>query len=442
MKRNFPALVLLTIILPSARALDLAAALGRSTETAEARAAIAYAGYAEAQYREAAYPGDLRLSFDPVVKRSAEELLGTAKTSALELGLSLSTPLGLTEAARLRAETARVQADWATANLEWQLAGLRLKAYSLYAAAWEAQEDAALALRELDAAEREFAVAKVRFEAGALAYSDYRKAEETLLGNSDDQLHASMLARVSRLELFSWLGLADDGEALAMPNVTGGTLPRASDLAANAQARDPDVRKALAELDLLERELKEARGFDPALGVRLTGATEGLSASLSWASDTARLQAGGAVVLPLEGTSLAPTPWTLTAGATLALDSGGADRRSAARVELEILGARARLEALLAASGVEVRMAYQAWVRATDAVEQALRAESLVRAALDTLQARAATGGATETELLRATLDADRAAYQARSRAVDAERARLAAAIAARHPAETNEVQP
>ncbi len=436
------AALLLATLMPAARSMDLAAALDRSAETAEARTALALAGYAEAQYREAAYPGDLRLSFDPAVKRIAEEALGVAKSSTVELGLSLSAPLGLTEAARARAEAAGVQADWAAANLEWQLAALRLKAYSLYADAWKAQEEAALLLRELDAAEREFASAKARFEAGGLSYAEYRKAEEALLGTIDDQLHASMLSRVSRLELFAWLGLADDGEALAMPDLEPGTLPRAADLAASAQARDPDARKALAELELLERELADARAFDPAFSARVSGAKDGLSASLAWASDTARLSAGGAASLPLEGTTLAPTPWTLTASATIALDSGGADRRSSASLELELLAARARLENQLALYGVEVRLAYQAWVRAADAAEQALRAESIARSALETMEARAATGGATESELLRAGIDADRAAYQALARAVDAERARLAAAIAARHPAEINEVQP
>jgi len=434
--------LLLAAIMPAAWSIDLATALGRSAETAEARTVLALAAYAEAQYREAAYPGDLRLSLDPGLKRSADEFTGEAKSSSLALDLSISTPLGLTEAAAARADAARIQADWAAANLEWQLAALRLKAYALYADAWDAQEEAALLLRELDAAEREFASAKARFEAGGLAYSEYRKIEEALLGASDDQLHASMLARVSRLELFGWLGLADDGEALVMPDAVPGTLPRAADLAANALARDPDARRSLAELDLLERGLKAAGTFDPTFGARVSGSKDGLTASLAWSSDTTRLSAGGGVTLPLEGTSLAPSPWTLSASASIALDSGGAERRIAETLEYEILAARSRVEAQLASYGVEVRLAYQAWVRASDAADQALRAESIARSALETMKARAATGGATETELLRATIDADRAAHEARYRAVEAERARLAAAIAARHSVENNEVQP
>ncbi|MBN1243026.1 MAG: TolC family protein [Spirochaetales bacterium] len=442
MKRRIPALVLLAALSAPALSLDLATTLGRSVETAEARAALALAEYAEAQYREAAYPGDLRLSLDPALKRSADDILGEAKSSTLDLGLSLSTPLGLVQSAALKAEAARVQAEWAAAILEWQLAAIRLKAFSLYADAWEAQEEAALLIRELDAAEREFAASKARFEAGSLSYSEYRKAEEALLATIDDQLHSSMRARVSRLELFAWLGLADDDGVLAAPSVAPGTLPRAADLAASAQARDPDARKALAELELLERELADAYAFAPSLSARVSGAKDGFSASLAWASDTARLSAGGAYELPLEGTSLAPEPWTLTASATLTFDSGGADRRSVASIELEVLAARARLEERLASYGVEIRLAYQSWVRAADAAEQALRAEDIAREALRTMEARGATGGATETELLRAAIDADRAAYRALAGAVDAERARLAAAIAARHPAEINEVQP
>ncbi|MDV7390548.1 hypothetical protein RZS08_04305, partial [Arthrospira platensis SPKY1] len=108
--------------------------------------------------------------------------------------------------------------------------------------AWFAQEDAALAAREAELAEREFAALRARYAAGSMAYAELRKAEDALFAAADAAIASDMKRRIARLELWSWLGVDDDGGPLAAAAPVAGALPKAPELAAHALLADPAVQ--------------------------------------------------------------------------------------------------------------------------------------------------------------------------------------------------------
>jgi outer membrane protein TolC len=415
-------------------ALELDEALEHAAGSADARLAVLQGDSAAARLVDSSYPGDTRLSIAPSYKRVSEELSGAAVNDAVSVDFSIALPLGLSSTTADRMKQATIQADFAAASLPWNLQQIRLKAFGLYAAAWEAQEEAGLAFRERNLAEEEFSAARSRFAAGSLTYGDFRKSEEALLEARDAAIYADMRRRVSRLEVFSWLGIPDDALPFAMPVAEPGTIPRAPDMAAHAVLNDPEIQQAMAQEALIRSQVEDLLGFDLPLVFRLGVTRDEHAASLSYATDSRNLSASYSLpVIDLTG-DFQSKPWTVSASFSLALDAGSGNRNQAELLRLDAEAERLRLESLIARLALDVRLAHQAWSRATDNMEQAERNARLSAEILEMVRARAATGSVTPVELARAELDADRATFNAVLRAVEAERARYNAAITARYP--------
>jgi outer membrane protein TolC len=418
---------------PKAGALELSEALDLASGSTDARLAVLQGESAAASLAASSYAGDTSFSLTPSYKRVSDELWGTAKNDAISLDFSLALPLGLSSTASDKMHQAAIQAELAESSLPWNLQQARLKAYSLYAAAWAAQEEASLAFRERELAEEEFSAARSRFAAGTLAYGDFRKVEEALLAARDAAIYADMRRRVSRLELFSWLGMVDDTLLLAMTSPEPGTLPRAPDLAAHAVLNDPAIRQAMA-LEALSRSQVEALlGFSLPLTVKLGVSRDEHAASLSFSTDSQKLAASYSLpVIDLTG-DFQSRPWTVSASFSLALDTGSGNAKQADLLRLAAEAEKLRLESLITRISLDVRLAHQAWSRAVDFMEQSARNAQLAAEVLEMARARAATGSLTPTELARAELDADKAAFTALIKAVDAQRARYNAAVTARY---------
>lgn len=429
-----PLILLAMVIRPGlSGALDLNKALSLSQGSNAARLAVLRGESAVADLAASSYPGDFNFSIEPGYKRVSDEFAGTTRNDAFTVDLSLSFPLGLTDSAKDKMNQATIQADIAAVSLPWLLEQARLTAYSLYAAAWAAQEEAGLAFRERDLVEEEFSAARSHFVAGALAYGDFRKSEEALLEARDTAIYADMRRRVSRLELFSWLGVPDDTLSFVMKSPEPRTLPRAPDMAAHALLNDPDIKQAMAQEALIHSQIEDILDFSLPLTVKLGVLKDEHAASLSFATKTRNLGATYSIpLIDLTG-DFQSKPWTISTSFTLALDVGSGNEKQAALLALAAEAEKLRLESLTADLSLGVRLAHQAWSRAVDLMEQAARNAELSAEILEMARARAATGGVTPVELARAELDAVRATFNAVVKAVDAERARYNAALTARY---------
>lgn len=423
------------ILADSVAALDLNQALALASGSSDAALARAQAALARAQLAEQGYTGDLSLSFDPGYKIITDDFSQEPRSQALSLSVSASASLGLSAAAAEKAALAWAQAEYAADQAGLAEDQARLRAYALYRDAWFAQEDAALSAREAELAEREFAALRARFAAGSVAYAELRKAEDELFAAADAGIATDMKRRIARLELFSWLGVADDGLPLAADAPGAGSLPKAPELAAHALMADPAVRDALARRRLGEEQLAAAAGFEPAASFKLSASKDGHAFTASYVLDGARVGLSySPPPLALSGPEAAASPWTVVASLSLALPLGSSAALSRDSLAAAAEADRIRLEALMAKLSLDVRAAYQAWVRAEDARDQAERNAESAAELLALVAARAARGGATELELERAGLDAERAGLNSLAKALEAERARMAAALAARYP--------
>lgn len=418
-----------------AAALDLNQALALASSAGDAALARAQAALARAQYAEQSYTGDLSLSLDPGYKIVTDDFSQEAKSQALSLSASASVSLGLSAAAAEKAALALAQAEYAAAQAALAEDQARLRAYALYRDAWFAQEDAALAAREAELAEREFAALRARYAAGSVSYAELRKAEDALFAAADAAIASDMRRRIARLELWSWLGVADDGGPLAAAAPEAGALPKAPELAAHALLADPAILDALLKRRLGEEQLARAAGFEPAASFKLSASKDGHAFTASYVLDGARLGLSySPPPLVLAGPEAAPSPWTVGASLSVALPLGSASALRRDSLEASAEADRIKLEALMAKLSLDVRAAYQAWVRAEAGRDQASRNAESAAELLALVAARAARGGATELELERAGLDAERAALNSLAKAMEAERARMAAALAARYP--------
>ncbi len=434
LKIRYKAILILIAAASSVGALDLDTAMALAAGAGEAKLAVLQAEYAAAQYEAARYAGDLSLSLDGSYKRTSDELFAPPKSDSLTLSAALSIPLALAPEAADKAAAAEAQARYSVELLPWSQALARLKAYTLYVAAWSAQENAALSEGERDLAEREFAGAQARFSAGSLAYADYRKAEENIVAARDAALSADMSRRITRLELFGWLDLGDDGQSFSYLEASPGILPKAPELAAHALINDPALRDAALRLQLSQDQIERALGFELPFNLKLSLAKDGHSAAVSYDSDKPALSLSYDLPAAQFSGEAAESPWTLSATLGISLDTGGADRRLAESLKLAAESDRIRLEAAMDKLSLDLRLAYQAWQRAEAQREQAVRNAALADEVAATVRARAAQGTVTSLDLDRADLDARRAAYIAKAKALDAERARMNAALVARYP--------
>ena len=414
-------------------ALDLEDALTLATGSAEARLVVLQGDSAKANLVASSYPGDTSLALTPAYKRVSEDLTGASTNDAISVDFSVSLPLGLTTSTMDKLRLAAIQADLAESSLPWNLAQLRLKAYSLYTSAWEAQEEASLAFRERDLAEEEFSAARSQFAVGSIAYSDFKKSEEALLEARDEAIYADMRRRVSRLELFSWLGVPDDTLPFRIIKTEAGTLPRAPDMAAHGLLNDPDIKQAMALEALTLTQIEELLSFSVPVTVKLGVTKDEHAGSLSFDTDSRKLSASYSLpLIDLTG-DFQSKPWTFSASFSLALDAGSGKDKQAELLRLEAEAEKLRLESRTAELSLNVRLAHQAWSRAVDLMEQAERNAQLSAEILQMAKARAATGSVTAMELSRAELDAARASYNALAKAVAAEQARYNAAIISRY---------
>lgn len=415
-------------------ALDLGEALAAAGKTTDARSAELQSRSAAAQYGIASYPGDPSLSLGPTYVRKSGDIFGDASTEAFGASLTLSLPLGLPDASRDKADEASIQAAYSKEFLPWSLESARLKIYNLYANAWIAQEELGLFQREGIVAEEEFLAAKALYSSGSLGYADYRKAEEELTKARDAVLFGGMNQRVTRLELFSVIRLEDDGKPLSMDVPVRSSLPKGPELAANAVINDPEIQRGLALEALARTQLERMTRFSLPATLKVSMTNEGTVYSVSYTHDARKLSAVYDSPLVYLSEAASSNPWSLGISLEVPLDTGGYDARQAELLAVTADAEKVRTEAAMAALALDARLAYQTWVRADDAREQAIRNAALSAEILETVRAKAKLGQATTTELARAALDAERANFTATAQAVNAERLRRYAALVARYP--------
>lgn len=422
-------------------ALDLDSALALAFNTGEVRQAQAQVQLLQSQLAASQHPGDLSLSLSPSYRRTSDELFGASRSDSLSLSAGFSLPLGLSESAASRADQLAAQLDNALALEALALDQARLRIYGLFTSAWAAQQELTLAGREVLLAEAELVQAQALFRSGGLAYSELRKAEEKQLLAHDRRSAAEMASRISRLQLFSALGRADNGQTLSLRLPEAGTLPKAPELAANAILHDPAIRDALARRDLALEEISRAAGLSPAVTIRVNAAKDGHSLNLSFVADGARLAGEYQLPVNLGSTAAQPTPWTIGASLSVSLPIGPAGSLASSTLAATAALDKLKLQALMDKLSLDVRVAYQAWIRAEAAREQAGRAAALSAELAEVVKNRAALGSISEGDLRRAELDAERDALNADIKKLEAERFRLAAALAARYPTKPQGVE-
>jgi outer membrane protein TolC len=414
-------------------AIELAGVMAMAHQTLDARLAVLQAEQAVANLAILAHPGDPSITIEPSYRRIADDLSGSSRNDAFALSFSAAIPLGISAVAADKLALARLQASHSAALVAQVSDQAILRAYALYAAAWMAQEDARFATRERDLVEAEFAATRSRFEAGLIAYGDIRKAEEALLAARDTATAAEMRRRISRLELFSWLNIADDTKPLIMTKPAPRELPKAPDLAAHALFNDPSLKDAQARDALVRDQLDQASKLSLPLSIRVGVSKDDHSGSISFATETRKLSAYYTLpIIDLTGATVT-RPWTITASVALSLDTGRAESLASAAQRLATDIDRLKLDAAISKLSLDTRLAFQAWSRAVDSQEQAERMATLSVELRDIVRARVAAGSATALELTRAELDTERSAYLAVQRAVEAERLRMQAAFTARY---------
>lgn len=411
-------------------ALDWEGAVARASDTLDAQAVRDQLRVAKATAESAAFPGDPTWDVTPLYRKTALDAFAAAQSETVSLSSSVSWPLGLPEATRDKAELAALSLTSAERSLAWNLVSLQNKAFGLYATAWEAQEEGRLARQESSLLEAALEVAKVQFSRGTLTYTELRRSEEAVQTVLDATLMGERRLRVTRLELFSWLGLPDDGQPLSLALPASTSLPRAPELAMLAVGSDPSLADLALRAALYEDQARKRLEFSWTPTVKVTAAKDGLSASLGFVGDSQTLIASGeAPVAILAGNP--STALTLTASMTFSLSSGEADRQAATSLGLVADTQRLQKAAAAVKRDLDVRLAYQDWIRAVEAGRQATRTLALSLEILNTVQAKAKVGELSGPDFARAELDVAKAGLAVQTRAVDAERLLRNAALIA-----------
>jgi outer membrane protein TolC len=176
--------------------------------------------------------------------------------------------------------------------------------------------------------------------------------------------------------------------------------------------------------------------------VKVTAAKDGLSASLGFVGVSQTLVASGEAPVAFLAGGPSTTPLTLTASMTFSLSYGEADRQAANSLGLLADSQRLQKATLAVKRDLDVRLAYQDWIRAVEAGRQATRTLALSVEILTIVQARAKAGELSGPDVARAELDVAKAHLAVQTKAVDAERLLRNAALVAFYPLSDLKVSP
>lgn len=419
----------------------LSAVLSGVNETFEVKSAVLTVEKARKELAVLNHAGSSSLSVDPTVKSTSTEQGSFGEAIEISASTALKIPLGLSSLAKEKA----VFAGNALANAECALKSAREKAiiklYSQYQAAWLAQEQLDVLAAELDSARAFEDIMRKNFAAGRASLLELAAAEETLEEKQEAFFQGNLERRLTWLELSYTAGLARDTGTLEQSRPETADLARPPELSSWLYNNHPSILLQKTRIREIQESIDRLDKADLSLNLKTFLNTEEHSASLNYNFSSPEITA--AYSFPLyswgeipTGSGSSVTTWNtgLTLGVTI--DGSRADNLNIASLAVEYELEEEKLNALLQTLNLEIRTAFQQWLKAGDSLEQAQRNLERAKENQKIVETKKTIGQAAEYEILEAAALVKRSQWKLESAFIDVEKTRMAAADAASYLSE------
>ena len=426
------------IVVPSLLgALDLRTVLDSTPMTAQVWAAEIAVAESYSRAEESRYPGDISVSAQPGISIQTPQEGPFAETVGLTGSVSVSIPVGLSDAKTAVLDDAVRAITQAERSAAYTADQAYLDLYDLYQEVWIAQEALGFLRSASTAARATFEMERLLFESGEVSLLEYAASEEALKQAEDAVVKGNLEYRLAWVELASIVGL-DWREPVTLEPALAqmGMLPRPSELIEWAFSHHPDIIEQQENADAIERELEDLTVFDLSAVIRTTINAFSHSASVTY--NTASPLVSASYSFPIasigpETSSLssASSSWSIGLSASLGVDTGKESELKRQRLLVTLEAAYQRLSAIQESLSIQIRSRYQQHLIAGDAVAAAEWAVERAQASSELAMTKYELKQLTESELDAARIQVDRAILQLNTAQV----AHASTALSAAHAA-------
>lgn len=421
--------------------ITLSDVLSSVNDTFEVKSAMLTVEKARRELAALNHAGSSSLSVDPTVKSTSTEQGSFGEAIEISALTALKIPVGLSS---LEKEKAGFAAN-ALTNAERALKSAREKAliklYSQFQAAWLAQEQLDVLAAELDSARAFENIMRKNFEAGGASLLELAVAEEDLEEKQEAFFQGNLERRLTWLELSYTAGLARDTGTLEQSRPDVADLARPPELSSWLYDHNPSILLQKTRIREIQESIDRLAGVDLSLDLKTFLNTEDHSASLSYNFSSPEITA--AYSFPLYSWGEIPTgsgssvsTWSTGLTLGLTIEGSRADNLNIASLSVEHQLEEEKLNALLETLNLEIRTAFQQWLKAGDSLEQAQRNLERAEENQKIVKTKKTIGQAAEYEILEAASLVKRSQWKLESAFVDVEKARMAAADAASYLSE------
>ncbi len=438
--------ILITVIIAFSAAaglygITLSEVLSGVNETFEVKSAMLTVEKARRELAALNHAGNSSLSVDPTVKSTSTEQGSLGEAIEISASTALKIPLGLSSLAKEKA----VFAGNALANAERSLKNAREKAliklYSQYQAAWLAQEQLDVLTTELDSARAFEDIMRKNFKAGGASLLDLAAAEEALEEKQEAFFQGNLERRLTWLELSYTAGLARDTGTLEQSRPEVADLARPPELSSWLYDHHPSILLQKIRIREIQESIDRLAKIDLSLDLKTFLNTEDHSASLSYNFNSPEITA--AYSFPLyswgeipAGSGSSVSTWNTGFTIGLGFEGSRADNLNIDSLSVEHQLEEEKLNALTETLHLEIRTAFQQWLKAGDSLEQAQRNLERAEENQKIVETKKTIGQAAEYEILEAAALVKRSQWKLESAFIDVEKTRMAAADAASYLSE------
>lgn len=375
---------------------------------------------------------DLRLTAGPTMKMNGTED-GTYLQTDFDATLGVVVATGLTDAEKERLFIAQNAVRQAELSLVTARTAAYIQLHRLYQDLWLLQEEGRVLGLERNAAALTAEAALQRYEAGTQNLALLWTAEEELRQAEEDIAKNALSQKLAWYALNRYIGTdthtdtPDELTSFTMPQTA---LPTPAEAQVRLLSEHPSTLAIAMGLEQRRRSLELLGKPDLDISVRPFGTWGDNTASLGYTLSSRQLSATYTGTMATLG-SLPTSPgsslqtWNAGVGLVLSWTAPARDKSEAAALRVEIQRESAKLADQEADLGLELRIAYQRWKTAAEAVAQATRALERVDRTLALVESRRALGQALGLDVQTAQAEQARASWRLQAARIESEKAWL-----------------
>ena len=375
-------------------------------------------------------PGDIAISLSPGVKTTTE----TGGTFPGELSVSgvlnIKIPLGLSAEEKEKLTSAEDALNIVSDSAETTRRKSFVSLFSLYQSAWLLQEETVVLNAEGEAARTRASNMESQYKNGNVSLSALTAAQEDLQIKEESASQELMKQRIAWYELSFNVDMAIREEVLERYELPIQELPSPPELSVYAYENDNGLKAQELKIEQIKRTITRLENMDMGISVKPFFSMGDNAVSLEYNVTDPGITAAYSFPVYTEGSVSTPggsTGNTWSGGVTfnLSYNTEKSDSLNGSLEKTALAQETARLDYMHNLLSLQIRTAYQQYLRARDLLEQAERDLARSMDNKKIVETKAELGQAADYEKMEAAASVMRAGWKVESARIELEKSYL-----------------